>query len=331
MKAIQITKYVQKMDELQVSDIKTPQPKPGKLIIKVDCAAANFFDILQVQGKYQNQPSFPWIAGFEFAGTVVHSYPGSPYEVGQRLFGGAQGAYAEFIEIDPAKLNVLPIPPKLSFEAASTLFVTAPTSYLAINHCARCKSGEFVLVHAGAGGVGLMAVQFAKAIGCIVIATASTDEKLSVCQKFGADYTFNYSQNDWIDQIKKITKGKGCDVIFDPVGLIETSLKLIAWNGRILVVGFAAGKIEKIPANKLLLKQCSIHGVYWGGTTIIDPKLVPVVWRGILQLIEDGKCKSPVFERVYNGLESIPEALRALGNRETWGKVVIKIKSTSKF
>jgi NADPH2:quinone reductase len=186
------------------------------------------------------------------------------------------------------------------------------------------------LVHAGAGGVGLMAVQFAKALGCIVIATASP-EKLKVCKEFGADYTVNYNEKDWIDQIKKITKGKGCDVIYDPVGLIEQSLKIVAWNGRILVVGFAAGKIEKIAMNKLLLKQCTVQGVYWGGTTVKDPKLVPVIWAGILKWIEEGKLRAPVFEKVYQGIESIPEALRALGNRETWGKVVIKIAGASKL
>jgi NADPH:quinone reductase-like Zn-dependent oxidoreductase len=331
MEAIRISQYVNSVEQLTVSTVKQPLPSKDKILIKIDCAAANFFDILQVQGKYQTQPPFPWIAGFEFAGTVVESFPGAPYAVGDRVFGGAQGAYAEYISLDPSKTPVLPIPDGMSFEEASTLFVTAPTSYLALVNRAQCKAGEIVLVHAGAGGVGLMAVQIAKACGSVVIATASSAEKLQVCREFGADYAINYKSDNWIEEVKKITKGKGCDVIYDPVGMVDASLKVIAWNGRILVVGFAAGEIEKIAMNKLLLKQCTVMGVYWGGTTVKDPQTVPAVWMGILNMIQEGQLKAPVFSRIYQGLSSIPEALSALGNRETWGKVVIKIAKQSKL
>jgi NADPH:quinone reductase-like Zn-dependent oxidoreductase len=331
MEAIRISKYVTSAQQLEVSTVSQPLSSNNTIVVKIDCAAANFFDILQVQGKYQTQPPFPWIAGFEFAGTVVQSFPGAPHAVGDRVFGGSQGAYAEFIALDPKKTPVLPIPEGMSFEEACTLFVTAPTSYLALVHRAQCKAGEIVLVHAGAGGVGLMAVQIAKACGSIVIATASSPEKLQVCREFGADYAINYKSSNWIEEVKRITNGKGCDVIYDPVGMIDSSLKVIGWNGRILVVGFAAGQIEKIAMNKLLLKQCTVMGVYWGGTTVKDPQLVPKVWMGILTMIQEGKLKAPVFSKVYHGLHSVPEALSALGNRETWGKVVIKIAKQSKL
>ncbi|KAI8897291.1 hypothetical protein BC833DRAFT_527256 [Globomyces pollinis-pini] len=338
MKAIQIQQYVKTPNDLKVIDVPTPTNGIIKgvlinigIVIKVIATAANFFDILQIQGKYQTQPPFPWIAGYEFAGIVTKAPIGSNYKVGDRVFGGSQGSYAEFITVDAKNPPLLPIPKGFSFEEASTLFITAPTSYLAIFLRAKVQKGETVLVHAGAGGVGLMAVQMAKAAGAFVIATASTQEKLDVCKHFGADVAINYATTDWIKEVKTITKGKGCDVIYDPVGLIDSSLKVIKFEGRILVVGFAAGKIEKIAMNKLLLKQCSIMGVFWGGNTINKPETVSQVWKGILGLIEKGQLKATVFRKVFDGLENVPEALMALGGRDTWGKVVIRVNQTSKL
>ncbi|KAJ3305178.1 hypothetical protein HDV03_001940 [Kappamyces sp. JEL0829] len=325
MQAIQIKAYVKHVNELAVSKVEIPTLAKDQVLVQVHSAAANFFDILQVQGKYQTQPPFPWNAGFEFAGTIVKAPPGSPYKEGARVFGGAQGAYAEYISVSLKTL--LPIPAGVTFEEASTLFVTAPTSYLALYLRGKLQKGETCLVHAGAGGVGLMAVQMAKAIGATVIATASTAEKLAVCKRFGADVVINYTDHDWIEQVKKVTKGKGCDVIYDPVGMVDKSLKVVAWNGRILIVGFAAGQIEKIAMNKALLKQASLIGVFWGGSTIQQPHIVPGVWKGILTLLSQGKLKATVFDKVYDGLQSVPEALESLGSRGTWGKVVIRIKS----
>ncbi|KAJ3274732.1 hypothetical protein HDV01_002254 [Terramyces sp. JEL0728] len=332
MKGIAISSYVKSVSELQISELPNPKldGKKDQLVIKVVASAANFFDILQVQGKYQTQPPFPWIAGYEFAGIVTESTsPG--FNVGDRVFGGSQGAYGEYVKVNVKTNPVLHIPDGLSFEEASTLYITAPTSYLAIFERGKVQKGETVLVHAGAGGVGLMAVQMARAAGAFVIATASTPEKLEICKKFGADVGINYKDKDWIQQVKKITKGKGCDVIYDPVGLVDQSLKIIAFNGRILIVGFAGGAIEKIAMNKLLLKQCSVVGVFWGGTTISDAKTVPKVWHGILNLIAEGKLKATVFEKIYHGIDTVPSALEALGNRETWGKVVIRMNTGSKY
>ncbi|TVY31964.1 Quinone oxidoreductase-like protein-like protein, partial [Lachnellula occidentalis] len=212
------------------------------------------------------------------------------------------------------------------FEAAG-LFVTAPTSYGALVTRASVKNGDFVLVHAAAGGVGLAAVQIAKAFGATVIATAGTAHKLEVARSFGADFGVDYNNGDWAAEVKKLTPGgRGVDIVFDPVGLVDKSTKCIRWNGRILVIGFAAGSIEKVAMNKVLLKNISIVGLHWGAYAVHEPEKIAEVWEGIFRLIEEGKFRGTVFtDKEFVGLESVGEALEALGSRETWGKVVVKV------
>ena len=192
--------------------------------------------------------------GGEFAGIVTKSTV-PQYKAGDRVFGSGY-SFAEVITVDAIK--VLPIPKNFSFEDAAGLYITWPTSYAALVLRAQLKAGEYCLVHAAAGGVGIAAVQIAKALGAKVIATAGSAEKLEVAKKFGADHVINYRDKDWTEQVKKITNGHGADVVYDPVGLVEESTKCIAWNGRILVVGFAKGTIEKLPTNRVLLKNISI-------------------------------------------------------------------------
>jgi NADPH2:quinone reductase len=170
-----------------------------------------------------------------------------------------------------------------------------------------------------------MAIQMAKAVGAKVIATASSEEKVSICQKYGADYAFQYTTDDWIGKVKKVTHGRGCDLIFDPVGVIEKSLKIAAWNARLLVVGFAGGKIESIAMNKVLLKQCNLMGVYWGGTATNDHAAASRVWSGIEKLIAAGRLTPVIYQKIFQGLDKVPMALDELQTRKTWGKVVIKI------
>lgn len=330
MKAIQLTEYVKSPSGLVVKEIPDPVPGDHDLLIEIHSSATNFFDILQIQGKYQTQPPFPWIAGFEFAGVVVSAPADSEWKKGDRVFGGHQGSYAERIVIPDIPGTLLPIPADWSFIDACGLFVTAPTSYLALTSRAQLQKGEICLVHAAAGGVGLAAVQIAKALGATVIATAGTAEKLAVAKSFGADHGVNYTDKDWIDQVKDITDGNGCDVIYDPVGMIDQSLKVVAWNGRICVIGFAAGKIEKIAMNKALLKQCSIVGVFWGGNALRRPMEVPGVWKGLLGMMERKQLRPTVFNKVYEGLDGVAPALDALGSRGTWGKVVINLKKEAK-
>ncbi|KAI5297674.1 hypothetical protein KEM55_004394 [Ascosphaera atra] len=337
MRGIQVTEYVKGPSELKVTEIPGLKPSPDKYLVTVHTAGTNFFDILQIQGKYQNQPPFPWTAGVEFAGTVVAT-PTAPkggqqpkFRVGDRVFGACQGAYATQVLVEEPSL--LPMPTNFSFEDAAGLFITVPTSYGALVTRANVKAGEWVLVHAAAGGVGLAAVQIAKAFGAIVIATAGTERKRQVARSFGADYVVDYSDKKWPEVVKKLCAEKrqgngkgGVDIVYDPVGMIEASLKCVTWNARLLVIGFAAGKIEKVALNRVLLKNVSIVGLHWGAYTKFEEETIPVVWQGIFDLIQQGKFRGTTFtDRSFNGLESVPRALEALGGRETWGKVVVKV------
>lgn len=187
--------------------------------------------------------------------------------------------------------------------------------------------GDYVLIHAAAGGVGLAAVQIAKAVGATVIATAGTQHKLEIAKRFGADHVVSYRDSNWPDQVKKLTpKGRGVDIVYDPVGLVAQSMKCTAWNGRLLVIGFAAGDIEKLATNRVLLKNVSVVGLHWGMYATYEPETVEKVWDALTEMMESGKFKGTCFtDREFVGLETVPAALEALGSRESWGKVVVKV------
>lgn len=274
----------------------------------------------------------------EFAGTVLATPTSTSassshkFKVGDNVFGASQGAYATHVLAPEASL--LPVPRGWSFEDAAGLFVTAPTSYGGLVTRANVQPGEWVLVHAAAGGVGLAAVQIAKAKGATVIATAGSERKVQIAKEFGADYVINYRTNtNWPEEVKKICKSQrtgngkaGVDIVYDPVGMIDQSLKCVAWNARLLVIGFAAGKIEKVALNRVLLKNVSLVGIHWGQYVHFEKETVPVVWKGIFDLIEQGKFKGTAFkDETFVGLESVSTALKALGSRDTWGKVVVKV------
>ncbi|QRV94160.1 Zinc-binding dehydrogenase [Ceratobasidium sp. AG-Ba] len=331
MKAIVIDKYAHPSRQPIAHQAPEPVPAGDDVVVEVYAAALNFFDILQSQGKYQNQPPFPFVLGAEFAGVIASSSPipkGCPFKPGDRVFGSAQGAYAERVAAKWQSLH--PIPKGFSFEEAAGLFVTWPTSYEALVGRAQLQAGEWCLVHAAAGGVGLAAVQIAKALGAKVIATAGTEEKLKVCKSLGgADEVINYTKPGWQKEVLKLTSGKGVDVIYDPVGLIKDSLKCIAWKGRAVVVGFAAGQIEKLPLNLVLLKNISIVGVHWGAYMKNDIGHVPSVWKALFELFESGRVKPVVFSEIYQGLDQVSKGLGDLEQRKTWGKAIVQIKSNS--
>ncbi|RMZ67471.1 quinone reductase [Pyrenophora seminiperda CCB06] len=331
MKGIQIKEYVESPDDLKVTDLPTPTPKPNEYLIAIHASATNFFDLLQVRGKYQTQPPFPWVAGMEFSGVVLKAPTALPggktptFKEGDKVFGGNQGAYATHIICTEDMLK--PVPEGWSYEDAAGMFVTGPTSYGGLVVRAGVKEGDWVLVHAAAGGVGLAAVQIAKAFGATVIATAGTPHKLDVARSFGADYAVNYRDADWPEQVKKLTpKGRGVDIVYDPVGLIDKSMKCIASNGRLLVIGFAGGPIEKIATNRILLKNVSVVGLFWGALSKQQPEVEAQVWNGLFKLVKEGKYRGTTFiDQEYVGLESIPAALKVLGGRDSWGKVVVKV------
>lgn len=310
-----------------VSCAPAPTPKADEIIVDVYSAALNFFDILQAQGKYQVKPPFPFVLGAEFAGKVAIDSPipeGCNLRPGDRVFGMAQGSLADKVVAKWRLTNVLP--DNLTFDQGAGLYITWPTSYEALVGRAKLKSGETILVNAAAGGVGIAAVQIAKAIGATVIAAAGSLSKLDVCKQLGsADYTVDYSKLDWQKQVLQFTGGKGVDVVFDPVGKISDSLKCIAFKGRALVIGFASGSIEKLPLNLVLLKNVSILGLYWGLYEQKEASRIPEVWDALLGLFSSGRVKPIIYSRVYP-LEKAVEGLLALERRETWGKVIVRVR-----
>eukprot|EP00127_Corallochytrium_limacisporum_P004501 Clim_evm1s166 gene=Clim_evmTU1s166 len=325
-RAIVVNGILSGPQEMRVSnDWKLREVGDTDVEVDIKAIGANFFDILMVQGKYQHKPDPPYVPGAEYAGIVTKVGNGvTKVKVGDRIFGGTlEGAYSDKIVVN--EMQVFPLHDRLSFEQGAGIYVTYPTSWAALTLRANVQPGETVLVHAAAGGVGICAVQIAKLLGAKVIATAGSDEKLKIVkEKVGADYTINYRTQDWIKEVKKITGGKGADVVYDPVGLIEESLRCINWNGRILVIGFAAGTIPKIAVNRILLKNCSVVGLHWGAYTYNEPEAVPGVWEKLLTNFASGKLTPIVYERVYDGLEQAGEALTALGNRQTYGKVIVR-------
>ncbi|KZT57793.1 NAD(P)-binding protein [Calocera cornea HHB12733] len=328
MRGIVVKEYMHPSKRTVSKD--APEPTLGKndVLVDVEVAALNFFDILQSQGKYQNQPPFPYVLGAELSGTISPKSPipkGCAFKPGDKVFGYAQGAFGERIACDYRM--IYPIPKGMAFEQAAGLSITYPTSYEGIVSRGETKAGDWVLVHAGAGGVGLSAVQIAKSLGAKVIATAGSHAKLEICKKVGgADEALDYSKPGWQKEVLRITGGKGVDVIYDPVGLIKDSLKCIAWKGRAVVVGFAGGTIEQLPSNLILLKNISIVGVHWGAYAKNEPQHIPEVWKGLFDLFESGKLKPAVYDPVYSGLDSVPGALQDLESRKTWGKAVVRVK-----
>ncbi|KAI9222309.1 hypothetical protein BC828DRAFT_33447, partial [Blastocladiella britannica] len=241
-------------------------------------------------------------------------------------------AYATHLLADAR--GILKIPSTLSFRQASGIYLTYPTSYAALVVRANTQPGETVLVHAGAGGVGLAAIQIAKQLGATVIATASSPEKLKVMQENGADHVINYAADDYVKRIMDLTQRRGVDVVFDPVGEIEQSLKVAAWNARLVVVGFAKfppGGSEKVATNRILLKNVAVMGVFWGNYRIHEPATVVKVWTQLLQWFEAKQLSPVVFPRSFVGLESTLDALTCLGSRESYGKVVVDTQAVAKL
>ncbi|KAJ2491906.1 hypothetical protein IWW37_001878 [Coemansia sp. RSA 2050] len=323
MRAIVINSWLEGPSDLKVTDIPVPAAKDGELLVKVDSAGVNFFDTLMVTGKYQVKPPFPFTPGAEFSGTVVKATSDLRFKVGDRVFGSnVTGAYAEFIAVP--SIYCFPIPPSLSFEQAAGIFISYPTSYAGLVLRAKVQKGDWVLVHAAAGGVGIAAVQIAKALGARVIAATGSRGKFDICRQQGADHCICYNDSDWTGQVLKLTGRKGADVVYDPVGKVGESLKCVAWNGRIVVVGFAAGAIEKIATNRVLLKNVAITGVYWNGYVHNEPEKISEVWDALFKLVEDGLVRPVVFQPIFHGLDQVKDALRAIARRKTYGKAVVK-------
>ncbi|KAI9268026.1 hypothetical protein BDA99DRAFT_504661 [Phascolomyces articulosus] len=326
MKGYLITKLLDGPDELVLrTDLSPAEPEQEEVQVRVVAAGLNFFDILQIQGKYQWKPPLPFICGSEWSGIILRSTV-PEFKPGDPVFGSSHS----LAEIITAKAqNVRHIPKGMSFEQAAAFYVTYPTSYAGLIVRGQLKAGEYCLIHAAGGGVGLAAVQIAKALGAIVIATAGSAEKLAVAKANGADFIINYRDKDWTDQVKKVTRGHGADVVYDPVGLVEESTRCIAWNGRIVVIGFAKGTFEKLPTNRILLKNISIVGLHFGAYSNFEPETIQSTWKGLYEIFAEGKLNPVVYSKIFN-LETVPQAMNALASRETFGKVIVKVSNDHK-
>ncbi len=312
-------------ESLVIEDIEPLKPGKGQVVISVKACGVNFPDTLIIQGKYQSRPPLPFIPGNEVAGTVKEIGEGvERVKVGDQVmaFTGL-GGFAEEVVADAAHL--IPMPRGMDFITASAFVLTYGTSHYALKDRAQLKPGETLLVLGASGGVGIAAVELGKVMGAHVIAAASTSEKLEVSKQHGADEVINYGAEDLKDRVKQLTGGKGVDVAFDPVGgnYSEPVLRGMAWNGRFLVIGFAAGDIPRIPLNLPLLKGCSIVGVFWGTFTEREPEHNSENLQELLTWFSEGKLK-PHISATYP-LESATQALNDIMNRKVTGKAVLVI------
>jgi NADPH2:quinone reductase len=293
--------------------------------IKNRAAALNFFDLLMIAGKYQTKPPLPFTPGSEVAGLIDAVGPEvTELSAGARVQAMASsGGYGEYSLAPAAK--TFRVPEMMSFEEAAAMLVIYQTSYFALTKRTTVREGEWLLVHAGAGGVGLSAMQIGRSLGARVIATAGSNEKLDFCLRQGAEHALNYVDEGWVDQVKKITGGRGADIIYDPVGgdIFDLSTRCIAPEGRLLVIGFAGGRIPTVAANRILLKNMSIVGVYWGGYLERHPEYMAEAQAALFSMYEAGKIK-PIISRSY-ALVDAPAALRAMAERKTYAKVVLTI------
>jgi len=310
-------------DTLVVEDVPALKAGPGEAVVSVKAAGVNFPDVLIIQGKYQFKAELPFSPGGEVAGLIKEVGEGvQGFKPGDRVIaGGTYGGFAQEFVAEAARL--IAMPDAMDFVPASAFVLTYGTSYHALKDRAQLKPGETLLVLGASGGVGLSAIQIGKAMGARVIVAASSEAKLRVCKDSGADALINYAQDDLRARIKAITGGRGVDVVYDPVGgpYSEPALRDTAWNGRFLVVGFAAGDIPKVPLNLALLKGCAIVGVFWGAFTRNQPQDNRRNNEELLQMYLEGKIK-PHIHATYP-LERAAEALNEVMNKRVSGKVVL--------
>jgi NADPH2:quinone reductase len=311
-------------ESLVLRDIEMPGPGPGEVLVRVAAAALNFFDTLIIEGKYQFRPELPFSPGAEFAGQVMSVGEGVElFEPGDRVMGYVRwGAVREAVIATEDDLVLLP--DGVSDDVAAGLTVTYGTALHAFRDRARLEGGESVAVLGASGGVGLAAVEVARAMGAGVIACASSAEKLELARAHGADELVNYTEEDLKTRLKALTDGCGVDVVYDPVGgaYAEAALRATGWRGRYLVVGFAAGEIPRLPLNLVMLKGCDVLGVFWGDAIIREPENHRDNMAQLLAWVAEGRIV-PHVHAVYP-IEETARALRELSDRKAKGKVIIR-------
>lgn len=315
-----------RLEDVAVAEITAPSAPDDGLLVRVHAAGVNFPDVLLVRGQYQERPTPPFAPGLEIAGTVE--------AVGERAHGFAPGdrvmatlGHGGFAELAAVKADTAwTLPPEIPLDVAAALPIAYGTAYHAFAQRAALKAGETLLVLGAAGGVGLAAVELGRKLGARVIAAASTEEKRMAAKAAGAHETIGEEADALAERIKALTVGKGADVVFDPVGgdLFEQALRCVAPEARVLVIGFAGGRIGEVKANRLLLKECGVLGVYWGAFARRAPEANRANFARLIGWLAAGEIKPPIWRRF--GLAEVPAALAALAERKVIGKAVIVIR-----
>ena len=323
MKAILCTRFGT-ADDLELADVPPPQAAAGEAVVSVKAAALNFFDTLIIAGKYQFKPPFPFSPAAEFAGTVESVGPGvEDLAPGDRVMGHmGWGAARESVAVAAAQL--VKLPQQLDFERAAGLTVTYGTTLYALRQRAQLRAGETLVVLGASGGTGLAAIELGKMMGARVIACASSDDKLAFARDHGADATVNYATGDLREALRRLGGERGIDVVYDPVGgaYAEPAVRSLAWEGRYLVVGFAAGEIPKLPLNLVLLKGCDIRGVFWGAWMKREPQAHRAIMIDVVRWCAEGRLSGHVHAAYP--LADTAAALKAITDRKAMGKIVLR-------
>jgi NADPH:quinone reductase len=308
---------------LAFEELPSPRPGPGEAVVSIKAASVNFPDVLIIQNKYQFKPPLPFSPGSELAGVVKEVGPDvTAFKPGDKVIAfTTYGAFAEEVKTEASRL--LPMPEGMDYPSAAAFLLTYATSDHALRDRGALKPGETLLVLGAAGGVGLAAIEIGKALGARVIACASSAEKLAVCREHGADATVNYAAEDLRSRVKVLTDGRGADVVYDPVGgaYTEPAFRSLAWRGRLLVVGFAAGDIPRLPLNLALLKGAAAVGVFWGDFARREPREFGQSVAQLARWYREGKLRPHVSQTFP--LHEAPKALELMAARQVKGKIVL--------
>jgi NADPH:quinone reductase len=324
VRAWQVTEHGEPRDVLRLAEVPDPEPGPGQVLVRVRGAAANFPDVLLCRGAYQVRPPLPFTPGIELCGEVVAAGPGvTGSAAGDRVIGGPAlpaGAFAELAVMNADA--ILPAPDALEDDEAAAFFITYQTGWFGLHRRARLAAGETLLVHAAAGGVGSGAVQLGKAAGARVIGVVGGPRKAAAARALGADVVIDRLSQDFVEVVKEVTGGRGADVIYDPVGgeTFARSTKCIAFEGRILVIGFASGQIPSAALNHALIKNYSIVGLHWGLYQTKDPQAIRDCHVRLSKLAADGAIRPLISERL--DLAGVPDGVQRLADGEVVGRIV---------
>ncbi|KAJ9073161.1 hypothetical protein DSO57_1019511 [Entomophthora muscae] len=325
MKAIVVKELSEDINSIKyINDYPEPKlSKDGDVLVQVAAAGCNFYDILMIKGTYQIKQKAPFILGTEFSGIVLDTKGKSNFKKGDKVFGCGLGAYAEKVVVSSEM--VIPMPTNISFEEAAGIFITYPTSLAALKLRANLQPGQTILVHGASGGVGIAAVQMAKLLGAKVIATGTDDTKLQIVKQLGAEIiNLKTAGESWKTQVLDLTNKKGVDVVYDPVGLVNESIKCLKFGGKVVVVGFAGGNHEQVASNRILLKNISVVGLHWGAYTKFEQGSILPIWKQLLTWLSSKQLKPVIFPTIYK-IEDTSKAIKLLKDRKAYGKVVVKL------